>query len=53
MIGRNSMSGNDFHARDEILHSVRERARRDSAAAPNFTRLRDLERASEYCATPS
>jgi hypothetical protein len=33
MIGRNNMSGNDFHARDEIRHSVLERARRGSAAA--------------------
>jgi len=28
MIGRNNMSGNDFHARDENLHSFLERARR-------------------------
>jgi hypothetical protein len=44
MTERNNMSGTDFHARDATLHSVLERARRDSAAAPNFTRLHDLER---------
>jgi hypothetical protein len=44
MIGRNNMSGTDFHPRDETLNSVLERARRDSAAAPDFIRRRDLQR---------
>jgi hypothetical protein len=41
MIERNSLSFIAFHARDEILHEFLERARRNSAAAPDLAGLRD------------